>query len=182
MTAVRFRSFRFENQDIRALPIGGQAWFCAIDVCEYLGYSDAQGYVQQHCRPEGVCVREAFAQGAVFALVFINEGNLYRMLISRCDERVRRFEKGVRDEVLPSLFQSSDADMVDLEAGVLRRYLISFDLDGQRLVTAVAADASVMTPRELISEMVAGREISVSTAELFDFAVAALGQLKVRIG
>jgi prophage antirepressor-like protein len=87
--------FEFEALPVRVVSAEeGEYWFCAKDVCEVLGYSNTSQTIEDHCREAGGQQRE---------LAFINEGNLYRLIIKSRKEEAKRFESWVCDEVLPSL-------------------------------------------------------------------------------
>ena len=96
--------FEFEALPVRVVTEeDGEYWFCAKDVCDVLGYSNASQTIEDHCREAGVSKRYTSSGGQQRELAFINEGNLYRLIIKSRKEEARRFETWVCDEVLPSL-------------------------------------------------------------------------------
>lgn len=95
--------FQFESREVRTLLIDDQPWFCAADVCAVLDYANGRQAIQKNCREKGVSVRDTPTNGGVQAMTFIDEGNLYRLIIKSRKEEAQRFEAWVCDEVLPSI-------------------------------------------------------------------------------
>lgn len=103
MQTVKIIPFRFDAREVRTIVINDQPWFCAADVCEVLGYANSRQAIQKNCRPKGVSVRDTPTRGGKQALTFIDEGNLYRLIIKSRKEEAQRFESWVCDEVLPAI-------------------------------------------------------------------------------
>ena len=96
--------FEFEALPVRVVTAeDGEYWFCAKDVCEVLGYNNSRQTIEDHCRVAGVSKRYTSSGGQQRELAFINEGNLYRLIIKSRKEEANRFESWVCDEVLPAL-------------------------------------------------------------------------------
>ncbi|WP_244535514.1 BRO-N domain-containing protein [Pseudomonas aeruginosa] len=99
----------------------GQPWFCATDVCAVLGYSNPSKTIGDHCRASGLTKRYATSEIAKRdpssrardsqEMTFINEGNLYRLIIKSRKEEAKRFESWVCDEVLPALRKTGGYQM-----------------------------------------------------------------------
>lgn len=94
----------FQNLPIRIeLDAKGNPLFCAVDVCDVLGYANSRKAIKDHCREAGVTKRYvSYASGKKQA-DFIDEGNLYRLLIKSNKPEAARFESWVCDEVLPKV-------------------------------------------------------------------------------
>ena len=97
--------FSFENQSIRiAIDDNGEQLFCASDVCGVLGYTNVGKAVSNHCRPDGVTKRDTIeSMGRTQSVIYLNEGNLYRLIAESKLPAAERFESWVFDEVLPSI-------------------------------------------------------------------------------
>lgn len=106
--------FSFESTSVRTFADDhGEPWFCAADVCAVLGYRNPSDAVAKHCRTPGVAKREmgvvtgkkANGEDAVQQVeqAFINEGNLYRLIIKSRKPEAERFETWVMEEVLPTI-------------------------------------------------------------------------------
>ena len=106
--------FQFDSAVVRTFADDkGEPWFCATDVCEVLGYANGPQAIQKNCRTPGVSNRDigvvtgkkADGSDAVqhVKMTFINEGNLYRLIIKSRKPEAARFEAWVCDEVLPTI-------------------------------------------------------------------------------
>lgn len=89
-------------------------WFCHSDVCEVLGYKNSRTALANHCRAKGVLkqdtpVCDVLKQDGTSKarknqrLTFINEGNLYRLIVKSRKPEAEQFEEWVFDEVLPQI-------------------------------------------------------------------------------
>ncbi|MBL4833654.1 MAG: hypothetical protein JKY26_06720 [Pseudomonas sp.] len=97
--------------------VDGQPWFCMVDLCRVLGYANSRDAVRKHCREKGVARRDTSSTSGVAerdatsrarrfqVMTFIDEGNLYRLIIKSRKEGAQRFEAWVCDEVLPAIRQ-----------------------------------------------------------------------------
>ncbi|MEV1947046.1 BRO family protein [Pseudomonas aeruginosa] len=103
MQSAQVIPFSFEAAPIRTVLINDQAWFCVTDVCRVLGYANSRDAMSKHCREKGVAKRDTLTSKGKQALTFIDEGNLYRLIIKSRKEEALRFEAWVCDEVLPSI-------------------------------------------------------------------------------
>lgn len=94
----------FKNEEfgeIRTVEIEGKPFFCGSDVAKALGYAIPSKAVNTHCK--GVSKMEAPTNGGIQELLFIPEGDLYRLIVSSKLPTAEKFEHWVFDEVLPSI-------------------------------------------------------------------------------
>ena len=94
----------FENKEfgsIRTFEQDGKYLLCGTDVARALGYSIPSKAVNTHCK--GVSKMEAPTSGGVQKLLFIPEGDVYRLIVHSKLPSAERFERWVYDEVLPSI-------------------------------------------------------------------------------
>lgn len=72
-------------------------------------------------------------------------------------------------------------DQIQIVGGPQKRYLVSFDHNGDQRVEEVADDACVLSTRDLIKGMVMSPgDIPVSTPDMFEFLMAAVVNLRGR--
>lgn len=90
-----------EFGEIRIIEEDGKVLFCGTDVARALGYSIPSKAVNTHCK--GVSKMEAPTNGGVQKLLFIPEGDIYRLIVHSKLPSAERFERWVFDEVLPSI-------------------------------------------------------------------------------
>ena len=102
-----------EFGDLQIMVIDGKEHFPATDVARILGYKNPQKAIKDHCKTPGVTIRsvgvvtgkKVDGTDAVQMVdkKFINEGNLYRLIVKSQLEAAERFEHWVFDEVLPDI-------------------------------------------------------------------------------
>ncbi|MDE1715802.1 BRO family protein [Chromobacterium amazonense] len=103
--------FDFQSICIRAFADErGEPWFCAADICAVLGYRNARDAISKHCREGGVAKRDTPTESGIQPLTFINEGNLYRLIIKSRKPEAETFERKVMEEILPSIRKTGRYD------------------------------------------------------------------------
>lgn len=95
----------FENPEfgnVRTLETDdGKVMFCGADVAKALGYAKPQNAIQAHCR--GALKQGILTNGGKQEMLFIPEGDVYRLITHSKLPNAERFEKWVFEEVLPSI-------------------------------------------------------------------------------
>lgn len=83
----------------------GKEYFPATDVAKALGYSNPHDAVKKHCKQDGLAFCEVVIEGKNQTVdkKFINEPNLYRLIVKSKLPQAEQFEKWVFEEVLPSI-------------------------------------------------------------------------------
>ena len=97
---------------IRTEVINGNPWFCGSDICNALGYENSRDALATHCKSTGVAKRyigvvtgnKQDGSPAIqkVKMNFINEGNLYRLILKSQLPAAEEFESWACDEVLKS--------------------------------------------------------------------------------
>lgn len=104
-----------EFGELGVLIIDGQEWFPATQCARILGYSNPYDAILKHCKADGVVKREGVSYTTnqhgvttkqTVEIKYINEGNLYRLIVSSKLPQAEKFERWVFDEVLPSIRQN----------------------------------------------------------------------------
>ena len=96
--------FSFNSVQVRAFADdNGETWFSAMDICAVLGYGNVSDAIKKHCREKGVAKHGSIAEGDNQGLTYINEGNLYRLIINSREEEAQAFEVKVTEEILPAI-------------------------------------------------------------------------------
>ncbi len=94
----------FKNEqfgEIRTIEENGKVLFCGSDVAKALGYAIPSKAVNTHCK--GVSKMEVPTNGGVQEMLFIPEGDIYRLITHSKLPSAEQFEGWVFDEVLPSI-------------------------------------------------------------------------------
>ncbi|OOF85613.1 hypothetical protein BKG93_04395 [Rodentibacter ratti] len=103
-TQIQFQSFNFNSNAVRVITDPNQEfWFCGVDVCNILGYENSRTTIQKHCKQGGVSKRYTPTQSGDQEMIFINEPNLYRLIIKSRKPEAEPFEAWVFEEVLPQI-------------------------------------------------------------------------------
>lgn len=101
---IQFSAFNFNSSAVRVITDSNQEhWFCGKDVCDILGYTNDSKALKDHCKEKGVTKRYSPTQGGKQELTFINEPNLYRLIIKSRKPEAEKFEAWVFEEVLPQI-------------------------------------------------------------------------------
>lgn len=100
----QLRIFNHERfGQLQVLIKEGKEYFPATDVALKLGYSNPHDAISKHCRREGVAFYEVLSKGGPQQKKFIDEGNLYRLIIRSKLPEAEKFERWVFDEVIPTI-------------------------------------------------------------------------------
>lgn len=96
--------FDFHSNAIRVIADdNGEPWFLANDVCAVLGYVNPRQAIIKNCREGGVSKRYTPTESGIQEMTYINEGNLYRLIIKSRKPEAEPFEAWVCDDVLPTI-------------------------------------------------------------------------------
>ena len=99
MELMTFQSEEFGT--IRTAEIAGEPWFCLADICKPLGLRAAA--CRYRLKPEGVISSDTPTNSGVQKMLYVNEANLYRVIIRSDKPEAERFTDWVTEEVLPSI-------------------------------------------------------------------------------
>lgn len=94
----------FKNPEfgsIRVIEENGKYLFCGADVARALGYVKPQNAISTHCK--GALKRGTLTERGTQQLLFIPEGDLYRLIVHSKLPSAERFERWVFDEILPTI-------------------------------------------------------------------------------
>lgn len=95
--------FNFNQSQVRTIiDSDGTPLFCGKDVCDILGYTNANKAMGDHCK--GVTKRYPLqTAGGVQEARFLTEPDLYRLIVSSQLPAAQEFEKWVFEDVLPTI-------------------------------------------------------------------------------
>ena len=99
--------------DILVIVKNNKEYFDANGVASVLGYSNPRDAIIRHCNEEGVIIHEVAISSKtrngvdlktqMYKKKFIDEGNLYRLIMKSKLKSACKFERWVCDEVIPSI-------------------------------------------------------------------------------
>ena len=88
---------------LRTAEIKGAIWFCGTDVAKALGYTNPRDAYKRHCKPKGVVKHYTLTDGGKQEMIYLDEGNMYRLITHSKLKEAERFESWVFDDVLPTI-------------------------------------------------------------------------------
>ena len=97
----------FKNEKFGEIEIytdeNGKVWFPATHMAKLLGYSNPRKAILDHCISKGVTIRDSLTEGGKQDKKYIDEGNLYRLIIKSRLPGAEEFESWVF-EILRNMF------------------------------------------------------------------------------
>lgn len=110
------QNYSFESSNVRIIVEDGEPLFCASDVCKALGYNNTSQSLADHCVQKGVSKRYTPTSGGLQSLAYIDERNLYRLVMRSKLPSAEKFQDWVCGEVLPSIRKTGKYAVNQLEA------------------------------------------------------------------
>lgn len=163
----------FNNEEfgeVRMTEINGKPYFVATDVATALGYTNPRKAISDHCK--GVTKRDTPTSSGVQQMSYINEGDLYRLIMKSKLPSAEKFEKWVMEEVLPSIRKNggyiagqetlSDEELLSKALMVAQR-----KIDEKNNIIAMQ-DSRIqgMIPKEIFADAVATSHTSILIGDL----------------
>lgn len=163
----------FDNEEfgkIRTAEIDSNPYFVATDVASALGYTNPRDAVSRHCK--GVVKRDTPTSSGTQQMSYINEGDVYRLIMKSKLPSAERFEKWVMEEVLPSIRKNggyiagqetlSDDELMAKALLVAQNKIIERD----KIIEQKQARIEQMRPKEVFADAVATSHTSILIGEL----------------
>jgi prophage antirepressor-like protein len=102
---IGFQTFVFNDNHVRTfIDENGNVWFAGVDICNILAYTNSRKAINDHCKKDGVTKRYTIDNLKRHQeILFINEFNLYRLMVKSEKPEAEVFEKWVFEEVLPTI-------------------------------------------------------------------------------
>lgn len=102
------QTFAFGEAKVTVIFENGEPLFCAKEVCDILGYKNSRKALMDHANPDGVTKRNVVktlsnGREQTFEMTFIDERNLYRLVMHSDLPSAEKFQDWVCGEVLPTI-------------------------------------------------------------------------------
>ena len=120
-----FRDEQFGT--VRTIDEDGKILFCGRDVAIALGYANTRDALKRHCK--GGVKRDTLTAGGDQELLFITEGDLYRLITHSRLPAAETFEKWVFDVVLPQIRQTGRYEAQPAALPTTSRKLLPIRMD-----------------------------------------------------
>lgn len=163
----------FNNEEfgeIRTTEIDGKPYFVAVDVATALGYATPRDAISRHCK--GVVKHDTPTSSGVQSMSYINEGDLYRLIMKSKLPAAEKFESWVMDEVLPSIRKNggyiagqetlSDDELLSKALLVAQNKIAERD----KIIEQKQARIEEMKPKEIFADAVATSHTSILVGDL----------------
>lgn len=158
------QTFNFEGSNLRIIVEDGEPWFCGPDVCRALGYSNPADAIRKHAKSKGIAKRDTPTNGGIQPLAYLNEGNLYRLVMRSKLESAERFQDWVCEEVLPTIRKTGSYNAAPQVPKTLSEALrLAADLEDQKL--ALAAKIKEDEPKVVFAETIMHSKESMTIRE-----------------
>ena len=96
--------FRYHDVQVRTQrDESNEPLFCAKDVCDILGYSNARDAMARHVDAEDVVKCDTLTNGGNQSLSYVTESGLYALIFGSNLPAAKDFKRWVTNEVLPSI-------------------------------------------------------------------------------
>lgn len=163
----------FNNEEfgeIRTAEINGKPYFVASDVATALGYVNPRKAIIDHCK--GVTKRDTPTSGGIQELSYINEGDVYRLIIRSKLPAAEKFESWVMEEVLPSIRKNggyiagqenlSDDELLAKALMVAQNKIA----ERNRIIAEKQEHIEKMRPKEIFADAVSSSHTSILIGNL----------------
>lgn len=159
-----------EFGQIRTAEINGKPYFVASDVATALGYANPRKAIIDHCK--GVTKRDTPTSGGTQELSYINEGDVYRLIMRSKLPAAEKFESWVMDEVLPSIRKNggyiagqetlSDEELLSKALMVAQKKIS----EKNELIAMQDSRIQEMRPKEIFADAVSASHTSILIGDL----------------
>lgn len=163
----------FNNEEfgeVRMAEINGKPYFVATDVATALGYTNPRKAISDHCK--GVTKRDTPTSSGVQQMSYINEGDLYRLIMKSKLPSAEKFEKWVMEEVLPSIRKNggyiagqetlSDEELLSKALMVAQRKID----EKNNIIAMQGSRIQGMIPKEIFADAVSASHTSILIGDL----------------
>lgn len=163
----------FKNNEfgtVRTIEINSKPYFCGSDVAKSLGYAIPSKAINTHCK--GVSKMEVPTKGGKQEMLFISEGDVYRLISKSKLPSAEKFECWVFDEVLPSIRKSggyianqenlSDDELLERALIVAQRKIE----ERNKEIAQQKEQIAIMQPKAIFADAVSSSSSSILVRDM----------------
>ena len=124
----------YKNEQFGEVRVAGtseEPLFCLTDICRVLDLH--VGMTKQRLDQKGVSLIDTLTNGGIQQLVFINEKNLYKVIMRSDKPQAEPFQDWVCGEVLPSIRRTGSYSVQKLSRKELAQMVIEAEEEKERL-------------------------------------------------
>lgn len=158
-----------EFGEIRTIEEDGKVLFCGNDAAKALGYKRPKDAVSAHCK--GAVKRRTLTKGGEQEMLFIPEGDIYRLAAKSDLPGADKFESWIFDEVLPSIRrtggyiqgqESMSPEELMAKALVVAQKTLA---DREARLSALTVENQIMAPKAAYFDELVDRNLLTSLRE-----------------
>lgn len=159
-----------EFGEIRTLTKDSKTYFAGSDVAKALGYAIPHKAVQTHCK--GVLKWNIPTNSGNQDILFITEGDIYRLIMKSKLPKAEEFERWVMEEVLPSIRKNggyiAGQETLSDEELMAKALLVANNKIAERdkIIEQKQAKIEQMKPKEIFADAVAASHTSILVGDL----------------
>lgn len=163
----------FNNEEfgeVRMANIDGKPYFVATDVATALGYATPRDAISRHCK--GVVKHDTPTSSGVQSMSYINEGDLYRLIMKSKLPSAEKFERWVMDEVLPSIRKNggyiAGQETLSDDELMAKALLVAQNKIAERdsIIAEKNAQIEQMKPKQIFADAVETSKSSILVGDL----------------
>lgn len=161
-----------EFGQFRTVEENGKVLFCGSDVAKALGYDQPHKAIERHCRcGTKHTIPHPQSPNKTIEMLFVSEGDLYRLIANSKLPAAEKFERWVFDEVLPTIRKTGG--YVSNEDAFIATYLPHADEQTRQMFRATLSTVRSLNakieqdkPKVLFADSVAASQTSILVGEL----------------
>lgn len=159
-----------EFGEIRTITKDSKTYFAGSDVAKALGYAIPHKAVQTHCK--GVLKWNIPTNSGNQDILFITEGDIYRLIMKSKLPSAEKFERWVMEEVLPSIRKNggyiAGQETLSDEELMAKALLVANNKIAERdkIIEQKQARIEQMKPKEIFADAVATSHTSILVGDL----------------
>lgn len=159
-----------EFGEIRTITKDSKTYFAGSDVAKALGYAIPHKAVQTHCK--GVLKWNIPTNSGNQDILFITEGDIYRLIMKSKLPKAEEFERWVMEEVLPSIRKNggyiAGQETLSDEELMAKALLVANNKIAERdkIIEQKQARIEQMKPKEIFADAVATSHTSILVGDL----------------
>lgn len=159
-----------EFGEIRTITKDSKTYFAGSDVAKALGYVIPHKAVQTHCK--GVLKWNIPTNSGNQDILFITEGDIYRLIMKSKLPSAEKFERWVMEEVLPSIRKNggyiAGQETLSDEELMAKALLVANNKIAERdkIIEQKQARIEQMKPKEIFADAVSASHTSILVGDL----------------
>ena len=160
--------FRYHDVQVRTQrDESNEPLFCAKDVCDILGYSNARDAMARHVDAEDVVKCDTLTNGGNQSLSYVTESGLYALIFGSNLPAAKDFKRWVTNEVLPSIRKTGSYSIqcnklsVSEKMEAAKILLGPAGIEGNQLTLALDIELIAPTQERLLNPTELGKSLGL---------------------